>query len=93
MPVENGVQESVKAGRKEPFTYLDTEGANLNGTEREINLEQKIAAPVKKVIKSAALSILWTERVIGESDIIALEDVKKASFPDRLAKAAQALLL
>lgn len=93
VPVENGVQESVKAGRKEPFTYLDTEGANLNGTERKINLEQKIAAPVKKGDKIGSIEYSLDGKVIGESDIIALEDVKKASFPDRLAKAAQALLL
>ena len=93
VPVENGVQESVKAGRKEPFTYLDTEGANLNGTERKINLEQKIAAPVKKSDKIGSIEYSLDGKVIGESDIIALEDVKKASFPDRLAKAAQALLL
>ena len=93
VPVENGVQESVKAGRKEPFTYLDTEGANLNGTERKISLEQKIAAPVKKGDKIGSIEYSLDGKVIGESDIIALEDVKKASFPDRLAKAAQALLL
>ena len=93
VPVENGVQESVKAGRKEPFTYLDTEGANLNGTERKINLEQKIAAPVKKGDKIGSIEYFLDGKVIGESDIIAQEDVKKASFPDRLAKAAQALLL
>ncbi len=93
VPVENGVQESIKAGRKEPFTYLDTEGANLNGTERKINLEQKIAAPVKKGDKIGSIEYSLDGKVIGESDIIALEDVKKASFPDRLAKAAQALLL
>ena len=93
VPVENGVQESVKAGRKEPFTYLDTEGANLNGTERKINLEEKIAAPVKKGDKIGGIEYSMDGKVIGESDIIALEDVKKASFPDRLAKAAQALLL
>lgn len=93
VPVENGVQESVKAGRKEPFTYLDTEGENLNGTERKINLEQKIAAPVTKGDKIGSIEYFLDGKVIGESDIIALEDVKKASFPDRLAKAAQALLL
>ena len=93
VPVENGVQESVKAGRKEPFTYLDTEGANLNGTERKINPEQKIAAPVKKGDKIGSIEYSLDGKVIGESDIIALEDVKKASFPDRLVKAAQALLL
>lgn len=93
VPVENGVQESIKAGRKEPFTYLDTEGANLNGTERKINPEQKIAAPVKKGDKIGSIEYSLDGKVIGESDIIALEDVKKASFPDRLVKAAQALLL
>lgn len=93
VPVENGVRESVKAGRKFPFTYLDTEGVNLNGTEREIKAEQKIAAPVKKGDKVGSIEYSLDGKVIGESDIIALEDVKKASFPDRLVKAAQALLL
>ena len=93
VPVENGVQESVKAGRKSPFTYLDTEGANLNGVERKINLEEKIAAPVKKGDKVGSIEYSLDGKVIGESDIIALEDVKKATFSDRLGKAAQALLL
>ena len=93
VPVENGVQKAVKAGRKEPFTYLDTGGANLNGIEREIKMEQEIAAPVKKGDKIGSIEYSLEGKAIGESDIIALENIKKASFPDRLAETVHLLLL
>ena len=93
VPVENGVQKSVKAGRKEPFTYLDTEGANLSGIEREIKIEQEIAAPVNKGDTIGIIEYSLAGEAIGESDIIALENIKKASFPDRLAETVHLLLL
>lgn len=93
VPVENAVQETVRADRKEPFTYLDTEGSNLNGIEREIKLNKKITAPLKKGDKIGSIEYSLSGQLIGETDIIASEDVAKASFLDRLAEAAQVLLL
>lgn len=90
--VKNGVMESVKAERKEAFTYLDTEGANLNEMKREVKMDKEITAPLKKGDKIGSIEYTLSGQLIGETDIIAAEDVDKASILNRLAEAVYAFL-
>lgn len=93
VPVENGVQETVKSERKEPFTWLDTEGANLNQIKRQVKLNKEIAAPLKKGDKIGSVEYSLAGQLIGETDILASENVEKASLPDRFTDAVRELLL
>lgn len=91
--VQNGVKDTVTVKRADSFSYLDTAGANLSNIERKIEMNKKISAPVKKgdVIGSIIYSLDGQE--IGCSDIIADENIEKASFLDYLRKAAENLFV
>ena len=90
--VEGGVQDQVRAGYGNSFTYLDTEGANLNSIEKETEMN-KTQAPVSKgdVLGRVVYRLDGTE--IGSVDIVAEDSVAKAGFPDYLLRALGALML
>lgn len=85
-PVQQGVEDTVKCRILEPFYYLDTEGRNLENIEKEIQIKEEITSPVKKgdVLGKAVFTL--DGEVIGETDIIASENVEKAGFFDYLKK-------
>ena len=70
--------------RAEPFSYLDTTGANLNAIERTVEMEQSIPAPVSKGDPVGAVVYTLEGNEIGRTDILAAEDIEEASFMDYL---------
>ena len=57
--------------RAEPFSYLDTTGANLNAIERTVEMEQSIPAPVSKGDPVGAVVYTLEGNEIGRTDILA----------------------
>lgn len=84
IPVKNGKKETVKVERREKFSYLDTEGKNLNSIEKTIEINKKTKAPVQKgdVVGQIVYSIEGEE--IGRTDILVAETVQEAGFVDYL---------
>lgn len=91
--IENGVEDTVNVYRAEPFSYLDTTGANLNAIERTVEMEQSIPAPVSKDDPVGAVVYTLEGNEIGRTDILAAEDIEEASFMDYLKDAAQHLFI
>ena len=85
-PVQRGVEDTVKCRILEPFCYLDMEGRNLENIEKEIQIKEGITAPVKKGDILGKAVFMLDGEVIGETDIIATENVEKAGFFDYLKK-------
>lgn len=85
-PVQRGVEDTVKCRILEPFYYLDTEGRNLENIEKQIQIKEGITAPVKKGDVLGKAVFMLDGEVIGETDIIAAENVEKAGFFDYLKK-------
>ena len=85
-PVQRGVEDTVKCRILEPFCYLDMEGRNLENIEKEIQIKEGITAPVKKGDVLGKAVFMLEGEVIGETDIIATENVEKAGFFDYLKK-------
>ena len=85
-PVQRGVKDTVKCRILEPFYYLDTEGRNLENIEKQIQIKEGITAPVKKGDILGKAVFMLDGEVIGETDIIATENVEKAGFFDYLKK-------
>lgn len=85
-PVQRGVKDTVKCRILEPFYYLDTEGRNLENIEKQIQIKEGITAPVKKGDVLGKAVFMLDGEVIGETDIIATENVEKAGFFDYLKK-------
>ena len=90
--VEGGVQDQVRAGYGNSFTYLDTEGANLNSIEKETEMN-KTQAPVSKGDVLGRVVYRLDGNEIGSVDIVAEDSVAKAGFPDYLLRALDALML
>ena len=86
--VENGVEDTVDVRRAESFSYLNTDGANINGIERSIEMNQKIKAPVREgdIVGNIIYTLDNTE--IGRTAVVAAENLKEASFQDYLQDAA-----
>lgn len=86
--VENGVEDTVDVRRAESFSYLNTDGANINGIERSIEMHQKIKAPVREgdIVGNIIYTLDNTE--IGRTAVVAAENLKEASFLDYLQDAA-----
>ena len=91
--VENGVEDTVNVYRAEPFSYLDTTGANLSAVERTVEMEESVPAPVKKGDPVGAVIYTLEGHEIGRTDILAAEDIEEASFLDYLKNAAEGLFL
>lgn len=91
--VTNGVEDTVNVNRADTFSYLDTNGANLNGIERKVEMEQEIKAPVRKGDTVGAIVYTLDGQEIGRTDILAAEDVDEASFLDYLKDAAEQLFI
>ena len=85
-PVQRGVEDTVKCRILEPFYYLDTEGRNLENIEKQIQIKEGITAPVKKGDVLGKAVFMLDGEVIGETDIIAAENVEKAGFFDYLKR-------
>ena len=85
-PVQRGVEDTVKCRILEPFCYLDMEGRKLENIEKEIQIKEGITAPVKKGDVLGKAVFMLDGEVIGETDIIATENVEKAGFFDYLKK-------
>lgn len=86
--VENGVEDTIDVRRAESFSYLNTDGANINGIERSIEMNQKIKAPVREgdIVGNIIYTLDNTE--IGRTAVVAAENLKEASFLDYLQDAA-----
>ena len=79
--------------QKEPFTYVDTSGADLNAIERKVSLDKNVKAPVKKGEKVGAAEYYLDGEKIGSVDILAAATVKEISYGSALGKALRKLLM
>ncbi len=86
--VENGVKDTVEVRRAEPFSYLDTNGANINGIERTVKISKKIHAPLKEGDTVGNIIYTLDNSEIGRTAVVAAENIKEASFLDYLQDAA-----
>lgn len=84
--VKRGVAEQVECRYEGTFNYLDTEGAELSGIEKQINMKEEIHAPIAvgDVIGEATYHL--NGQKIGSVNILADNDIEKAGFFDYLGK-------
>lgn len=91
--VEGGVVDTVTVQRSEAFSYLDTEGANLNEIEKNTEMEKVVRAPLKKGDVVGYIVYTLDGKEIGRSELTAGEDIKKANFFDHFKKAIEKAFL
>lgn len=78
---------SVNGGRKEqvsaknnPFSFVDTKGRDLGTVKSEVFLEDSVNAPIQKGDVLGKVEYSLDGKKIGESSIVATENVKKADY-------------
>lgn len=75
IPVEKGEKKEAVGIQKEGFSYVDTEGNDLSQVKKEINMDKKKTAPVKKGEKIGTVVYKIGEKTIGEVPVVAKETV------------------
>lgn len=80
--INGGVREETPVEYEKEFSYLSTDGADLSGITKEIQLNHQMEAPILKgdIVGQAVYYLNGTE--IGTVNILCKEDVEKAGFLD-----------
>lgn len=91
--VRRGVEKQVNAVQKEPFTYVDTTGADLQTIERKAVLKKEVKAPVKQGQKIGEAKYYLNGEEIGSVDILTTETVEEISYKSAMKDTAGLFLL
>lgn len=91
--VDGGVVDTVHVGYTKPFIYLDTQGRNLDGMEKKIELPERVSAPVQEGEIAGHAVYILDGKEIGRCDIIYNQSIDKAKYRDYLKKVWQKMLL
>lgn len=84
--VAGGVRGTVKARLNGTFSYLSTTGEDFSGIEKEWIFETDLQAPVREGDIVGRLVYRLGGKEIGQTDVVAAEEVEKAGFLDALKK-------
>lgn len=93
IPVRKGVSDQVAVAYESPFEYLSTDGSDLSGVTKTLELPETAEAPIKKgaVAGKAVYTLNGTE--IGIVPILYTDNVDAATYRDYFVKALHCLLL
>ena len=92
IPVKGGVKEEAACKFAGEFRYLDTEGKNLSQIEKKLVYKKDLQAPVKKGETVGEAQYRLDGKVIGKTDIVAAEAVKKASLWDYIRQVGKKMI-
>ena len=78
--VVGGEKKKVSGYVEGAFSYLSTDGSSLDAVDKKIIYEDEVVAPVKKGDTIGKIVYYLDGEEIGRKDILAKENVEKASF-------------
>ena len=87
VPVKGGLKEEVPCRYEKPFQYLDTNGQEVSGIEKEVVLYEKLQAPVSENDPAGEAVYRLNGKEIGRVQILTAEPCEKAGFFHYLKKA------
>ncbi len=85
--VKKGVLESVGLCYAGPFQYVSTDGTDLTGITKAIELPEQVNAPIVKGDVAGKVHYLLGETEIGSIDIVYTADIASATLKDYFSKA------
>lgn len=91
--VKRGIKREVPAEIKGKFAYIDTEGIDLTGMKRKIDVKTKIKAPVKKGDKVGKVIYLLNKKEVGSIPITAGESILGMDYKYAIREAFASFLL
>lgn len=93
MPVLNGVEDGVPLKYKGGFSYLGVNGEDFGAVEKKLMLPEYLEAPVKEGDTVGVLRYELGGKALGEVDILADGEIRKAGYKDYLKKILKAWLM
>lgn len=86
LKVQKSITEFVPLQYEKPFRYISTDGADLSGIKKSIELPEEIQAPVTAgdIAGKAVYSLLGKE--IGSVNILFTNDIMAATYKDYFCK-------
>ncbi len=91
--VHKGVSEQVSLAYEGSFEYLSTDGSDLSGIQKTIELPQSVEAPIKKGAAAGKAVYTLNGTEIGTVPILYTDSVDAATYRDYFVKALHCLLL
>ena len=92
LPLKKGISDEVSLCYRSPFQYVVTDGSDLSGITKELELPESVEAPVASgdVIGRAVYKL--GDRELGTVDILCSEDVAAAVYKDYFMESLQMYL-
>lgn len=76
----NGGRKRTVSVKNNTFSFVDTEGKDLSKVKTEVKMNQEINAPIKKGDVIGKIEYTLDGKKIGETNIVADENAKKADY-------------
>ncbi len=86
LPINKGIKEDVGLAYAGPFQYISTDGSDLSGISKSIDLPEAAEAPVRRGEIAGRAVYSLNGREIGSIDIVYTDSVKKAAYRDYFLK-------
>lgn len=93
IPVRKGVSDQVSVTYESPFEYLSTDGSDLSGVTKTLELPETAEAPIKKGAAAGKAVYTLNGTEIGTVLILYTDNVDAATYRDYFVKALHCLLL
>ena len=82
LPVKKGVTDMVSLSYQRPFHYVSTDGSDLSGIEKQLELPPEAIAPIEKDTQAGRVVYLLNGKEIGSVPILYKESVALATLSD-----------
>lgn len=92
LSVKGGLEDTVELEYESHFTYLDLESLNFEEIERELQLPEKVHAPVTEGQPAGCIVYSYRGVELGKREILYKNSVEKAGFVDYLLYAFKSWL-
>ncbi len=91
--VNGGEKELVGGYAEGGFSYLSTDGSNVDNVNKKVRLNDELKAPVKKGDIIGKIEYYLNDKKIGEVNVLAKENIDKAGFMFVLKETFRKMLL
>lgn len=92
LSVKKGIDEYVGLTYEGSFSYLSTDGSDVSGIEKKIELPDEVTAPIQKDDIAGKAVYVLNGKEIGSVDILFTDNVDAAGYKDYLLRAMQYFL-
>lgn len=92
LSVKKGIDAYVGLGYEDSFSYLSTDGSDVSGIEKRIELPDEVTAPIHKGDVAGKAVYVLNGKEIGSVNILFTDNVDAAGYKDYFLRAMQYFL-